>query len=124
MQNQPNADGNGKFRHLGMNWLEFNHVYINCYNKLVRFLTPGEEEEVGFLSTRDPKELLEEEAQMFVLFSMLSAKSQPVVDELQVVQDFPKVFSGDISDILPERERYSFLLILSLVPDLFLCHHT
>ncbi|XP_050909213.1 uncharacterized protein LOC127122986 [Lathyrus oleraceus] len=37
---------------LGMNWLEFNHVYINCYNKPGRFLTPGEEEYVGFLSTR------------------------------------------------------------------------
>ncbi|XP_050890786.1 uncharacterized protein LOC127096237 [Lathyrus oleraceus] len=37
---------------LGMNWLEFNHVYINCHNKSVQFLTPGEEEESGFLSTR------------------------------------------------------------------------
>ena len=29
---------------LGMNWLEFNRVYINCYNKTLLFLTPEEEE--------------------------------------------------------------------------------
>ncbi|XP_050896529.1 uncharacterized protein LOC127103304 [Lathyrus oleraceus] len=51
----------------------------------VRFLTPGEEEEVGFLSTRELKELLEEEA--------------------QVMRDFPYVFPEDIPDIPPERER-------------------
>lgn len=60
---------------LGMNWLEFNHVHINCYSKLVRFLTPSEEEEGGFLSARELKALLEEEAQMFALFVALYAKS-------------------------------------------------
>lgn len=25
---------------MGMIWLKFNHVYINCYNKTLRFLTP------------------------------------------------------------------------------------
>ncbi|XP_050914985.1 uncharacterized protein LOC127129926 [Lathyrus oleraceus] len=89
---------------LGMNSLEFNHVYINCYNKSVWFLTPGEEEETGFLSARELKELLEEEAQMFALFTTLSAKSQAVIDELQVMRDFPEVFPDDISDVLPERE--------------------
>ncbi|XP_050908606.1 uncharacterized protein LOC127122285 [Lathyrus oleraceus] len=59
----------------GMNWLEFNHVHINCYNKLVRFLTLDEEEKAGFWYGRELKELLEEEAQVFVLFAALSAKS-------------------------------------------------
>ncbi|XP_050878125.1 uncharacterized protein LOC127081941 [Lathyrus oleraceus] len=89
---------------LGMNWLEFNHVHINCYNKSVRFLTLGEEEEVDFLSTRELNELLEEEARVFVLFTALSAMSQMAIDELQVVQDFLKVFLDDISDVPPERE--------------------
>ncbi|XP_050878180.1 uncharacterized protein LOC127081998 [Lathyrus oleraceus] len=35
---------------LGMSWLEFNHVYINCYNKSVRFLAADEEEEDSFIS--------------------------------------------------------------------------
>ncbi|XP_050876206.1 uncharacterized protein LOC127079896 [Lathyrus oleraceus] len=59
---------------LGMNWLEFNHVHINCYNKLVRLLTSREEEEVGFLSARELNELLEKEAQVFALFAALSSK--------------------------------------------------
>ena len=25
---------------LGMNWLEYNYVHINCYNKSLRFSTP------------------------------------------------------------------------------------
>lgn len=48
----------------------------------VWFLTSGEEEEADFLSTRELKELLEKEAQVFVLFAVLSTKSQTVIDEL------------------------------------------
>ncbi|XP_050918901.1 uncharacterized protein LOC127136385 [Lathyrus oleraceus] len=82
---------------LGMNWFEFNHVYINCYNKSVQFLTPGEEEEVSFLSTRELKEILEKEA--------------------QVVRDFPEVFPDDISDVPLEREvEFSIDLVLGTIP--------
>lgn len=48
----------------------------------MRFLTPCEKEEVGFLSARELKELLEEETQVFALFVELSTKSQAVIDEL------------------------------------------
>lgn len=97
---------------LGMNLLEFNHVYINCYNKSVRFLTPGEAEKVGFFSTRELEELLEEETHMFMLFTALSAKSQMGIDELQVVRDLPEVFPDDISDVPPEREvKFSIDLV-------------
>lgn len=37
---------------LGMNWLEFNYVHINFYNKSVRFLAHDEEENVGLLTAR------------------------------------------------------------------------
>ena len=33
---------------LGMNWLEHNYVHINCYNKMVRFSTPEEEDDSLF----------------------------------------------------------------------------
>ncbi|XP_058784152.1 uncharacterized protein LOC131658921 [Vicia villosa] len=36
---------------LGMNWLEYNHVHINCYDKSVRFSTP-EEEGVNLLTAK------------------------------------------------------------------------
>ncbi|XP_058724977.1 uncharacterized protein LOC131596363 [Vicia villosa] len=42
---------------LGMNWLEYNYVRINCYNKFVRFSTPGKEEKTGLLSARQLREL-------------------------------------------------------------------
>ena len=89
---------------LGMNWLEFNHVHINCFNKSVRFLTPDDEEEAGFLSARELKELLEEEAQVLALFASLSVESQAAIDELQVVREFPEVFRDDIADLPPGRE--------------------
>lgn len=37
---------------LGMDWLESNRAHISCYEKSVRFLTPDEEGEAGFLSAR------------------------------------------------------------------------
>ena len=43
---------------LGMNWLEYNYLHINCYNKSVQFSTPEEEEGDDFLSSRQLKELL------------------------------------------------------------------
>ncbi|XP_050915022.1 uncharacterized protein LOC127129974 [Lathyrus oleraceus] len=73
----------------------------------VRFLTPGEDEEVYFLSTRELKELLEEETQVFALFVALSAKIQEVIDELQVVQNFQEVFPYDISRVEETIRRSS-----------------
>lgn len=33
---------------LGMNWLQYNYVHINCFNKSVRFSSAEEEGEAGF----------------------------------------------------------------------------
>lgn len=74
---------------MGMNWLELNHVYINCYNKSVRFIGLDNKEEAGFLSARKLKKILEEEARVFTLFASLSVENQAVIDELQVVSEFP-----------------------------------
>ena len=32
---------------LGMNWLEFNYVHINCFSKTVRFLLPKKKEKLS-----------------------------------------------------------------------------
>ncbi|XP_058725664.1 uncharacterized protein LOC131596957 [Vicia villosa] len=37
---------------LGMNWLEFNRVYINCYDKTFFFITPEEEGLDDYLTTK------------------------------------------------------------------------
>ena len=37
---------------LGMNWLEFNHVHINCFDKWVKFLEFEESIESSFMIVR------------------------------------------------------------------------
>ena len=82
---------------LGMNWLEFNRVNLDCYHKLVRFLSPDEDEELNFLSTKELKKLLAEEAQLFGLFASLTVESQVAIGEFPVVCGFPEVFPDDFS---------------------------
>ena len=50
---------------LGMNWLEFNYVHINCFAKTVEFPEFGDRGELMFLSAKQVDELLEDEAVMF-----------------------------------------------------------
>ncbi|XP_058722113.1 uncharacterized protein LOC131593564 [Vicia villosa] len=66
----------------GTNWLEFNYVHFNCYNKSVWFLTSDEEEKVGLLTTRKLIELMQEEAQVFSLIASFSDENQAAIDKL------------------------------------------
>ncbi|XP_058726068.1 uncharacterized protein LOC131597384 [Vicia villosa] len=88
---------------LGMNWLEYNYVHINCYNKSVRFST-AEEEEASLVSPKQLRQLLKEEVKMFSLMATLSMENQAIIDELLVVREFPEVFPDEIPDVPPERE--------------------
>ncbi|XP_058784063.1 uncharacterized protein LOC131658826 [Vicia villosa] len=87
---------------LGMNWLEYNYAHINCYNKTVRFST-AEEEEAGLVSSKQVRQLLKEEVEMFSLMATLSIENQNIIDELPVVREFPEVFPDEIPDVPPER---------------------
>jgi len=89
---------------LGMNWLEHNHVHINCFSKSVYFSSTEEESEVEFLSTKQLKQLERDEILMFSLMASLSVENQAVIDKLQVVCEFPEVFPDEIPDVPPERE--------------------
>jgi predicted aspartyl protease len=40
---------------LGMNWLEYNHVHINCFRKTMYFSSAEEESRAEFLSTKQLK---------------------------------------------------------------------
>jgi hypothetical protein len=51
---------------LGMNWLEFNHVDINCFRKTVRFSSAEEEGETEFLTTKQLKQLMRDEFKCFL----------------------------------------------------------
>jgi len=57
---------------LGMNWLEYNHVHINCFSKSVYFSSAEEESGAEFLSTKQLKQLERDRIMMFSLMASLS----------------------------------------------------
>jgi hypothetical protein len=75
-----------------MNWLEYNHVDINCFSKSVYFSSAEEESGAEILSTKQRKHLERDGILMFSLMASLSMENQAVIDKLQVVCDFPEVF--------------------------------
>lgn len=89
---------------MGMNWLEFNHVYINCYNKILQFLAPKDKQEDDFISAKELKELLKYEAKAFAMFTSLSVGSQATIEGLPVVCEFLEVFPYDMFELSPKRE--------------------
>ncbi|XP_058784020.1 uncharacterized protein LOC131658779 [Vicia villosa] len=99
---------------LGMNWLEYNYAHINCYNKTVRFST-AEEEGAGLVSSKQVRQLLTEEVEMFSLMATLSIENQNIIDELPVVCEFPEVFPDEILDVPPET---GIEFTIDLVPEL------
>src|ERR1044072_6345219 len=50
---------------------------------------------------------------MFSLIATLSMENQAIIDELEVVREFPEVFPNEIPDVPPERE---FEFGIDLVP--------
>lgn len=49
---------------LGMNWLEFKRIYINCYSKAVLFSEFVEEKDPLFISANQMRDFLKHEAQV------------------------------------------------------------
>lgn len=94
-----------------MNWLEFNRIYINCYNKMVLFLMFVEEKNPQFIFASQMEEFLKEEAQVFAMFAFLQVNSKEVLDDLPVVCEFQNVFLDDIID-LPSERRVEFTIDL------------
>ncbi|XP_050910062.1 uncharacterized protein LOC127123930 [Lathyrus oleraceus] len=86
---------------LGMNWLEFNYVHINCYSKTVRFLEFGDCGKMMFLSAKQVEELLEDETQMFTMFASLQVDNKIAGVDLPVVRNFLDIFPDDINDLPP-----------------------
>jgi len=54
------------------NWLEYNHVHINCFSKTVHFSSAEEESGAEFLTTKQLKQLERDGILMFSLMAYLS----------------------------------------------------
>jgi hypothetical protein len=79
-------------------------VNINCLTKSVTFSKPVVEEGRRFLTAEQVKKSLDGEACVFMMFVSLKESSEKGVSDLPVVQEFPEVFSGDITKLPPEME--------------------
>lgn len=82
-----------------MNWLEFNHVHINYFDKKMSFPKLDASDEL-FVSAKKMDEFVKDYATMFIILASMKAESKVVIGEFPVVYDFPKVFPDDINDLL------------------------
>ncbi|XP_050885289.1 uncharacterized protein LOC127088790 [Lathyrus oleraceus] len=101
---------------MGMDWLRANHVYINCFARVVLFLEPEKEGDL-FLSTQQVNESVRDDAEVFMLVASLKLSENGTMGEFPVVRDFPEVFPDEVNDLLPEREvEFTINLILGTSP--------
>ena len=70
---------------MGMNWLEYNHVLINCFTKTVRFSSAEEDSGAESLSTKEMKQLEQDGVLMFSLLAYLSVENQAVIRKLTFI---------------------------------------
>lgn len=73
---------------LGMNWLKFNHVRINCIDKLVSFNDFDANDEL-FMSAKQVDEFMKDEVEVFMILATTKAESEATIGELTMTCDFP-----------------------------------
>ncbi|XP_050918753.1 uncharacterized protein LOC127136205 [Lathyrus oleraceus] len=88
---------------LGMNWLEFNHVHINYFNKTVSFPEFDACDDL-FVFAKQVDEFEKDDIALFMILASMKDESKVVIGEFLVACDFPKVFTNDISGLSTERE--------------------
>src|SRR3954464_5441441 len=86
-----------------MNWMEFNRVHINCFDKTVIFPENCIKED-SFLSAKQVNESIHGGAELFMLLATLDVREKRTIEELPIVCEFVEVFPDDIIDLPPERE--------------------
>lgn len=88
---------------LRMNWLEFNHVHINCFDKSVSFPKFDASDKL-FVLAKQVDEFMKDKTEVFLILAFVKVESKVVIIELPVLCKFPEVLPYDISDLLPEHE--------------------
>ncbi|XP_058741604.1 uncharacterized protein LOC131613989 [Vicia villosa] len=97
---------------LGMNWLEFNRIHINCYTKTIIFPEAVSVEDWA-MTARQVEEAVKDGATVFKLFTSMEVKGKAVSSELSVVCDSPEDFPEDVRALPLEREMdFAIELIL------------
>ncbi|XP_050876928.1 uncharacterized protein LOC127080661 [Lathyrus oleraceus] len=87
---------------LGMNWLELNHVYVNCFDKILMFPELEDSEDSRFISANQVEMSLKQDAQVLMMFASLKVESEAEISNLSVVCGFLDIFPNDIGDFPPD----------------------
>jgi len=90
---------------LGMDWLSFNHVLLNYFDKSMVFNDSGVSKDVMFISANQVMTSLKEDARVYMILPSLEIETKVYICDLPIVREFPEVFLKDISGLPPERER-------------------
>ncbi|XP_050909886.1 uncharacterized protein LOC127123730 [Lathyrus oleraceus] len=95
---------------IGMNWLQFNHVHINYFDKSVPFPEFDTSDEL-FVSVKKMDDFMKGDSKVFMILASMKAESKATIGELPVVCNFPKVFPDDIREF-PSECRVEFTIDL------------
>ncbi|WJX94652.1 hypothetical protein P8452_76049 [Trifolium repens] len=91
---------------LGMDWLSYHYVILDCARKLVFFPEPGVRR---YLSANRLSVVMCNGEPEIVSLASLGVMSEIRIEEIRVVQDFQDVFPSEIPDFPPCREVEFFI---------------
>ncbi|XP_012567838.1 uncharacterized protein, partial [Cicer arietinum] len=89
---------------LGMDWLSANCVHVYFLSKTIKFMESEERDKPINISTNQVKELLKEDAQLYMILASFEFEEKVVIRDVPIVCKFPEVFPEDVTSLPPERE--------------------
>ncbi|KAL8105263.1 hypothetical protein AgCh_029162 [Apium graveolens] len=97
---------------LGMDWLGKNNAQIDCKTKKVYLKTKsgekvvfkGQRQEQLFLTIIQAKKLLRKGCESFLAYVVDSEKSNPGIEDVPIVNEFPDVFPEELPGLPPDRK--------------------
>ncbi|KAI0497296.1 hypothetical protein KFK09_020519 [Dendrobium nobile] len=98
---------------LGMDWLSFHFVTIDCNKKEVKFCMPGEEKfkfqgdrgvTAVIVSSLKAFQMLKKGCEGFLAYVKVEKKEERELKDIPIVQEFPEVFSDYLPGLPPSRE--------------------
>ncbi|XP_020205737.1 uncharacterized protein LOC109790902 [Cajanus cajan] len=90
----------GKGKADGMDWLSANRILIDCSEKRLIFPTVEQER---FISSGHVDGLLKGGALGFMILSFINLENEKLLNSIDVVRYFPKVFQDDVLGLPPKR---------------------
>ncbi|WVZ19821.1 hypothetical protein V8G54_007143 [Vigna mungo] len=101
---------------LGIDWLNSNHILIDCGKKKLIF--PREEEEKLSLTLGQIREDLIEGAMCFLILTHMDAREEDrPVGNRSVIEEFMDIFPDEVPGLPPQREvEFSFYLVSGAGP--------